>query len=297
MEREIDFLPPEQLLITSGEYSVCVAASLQIPSVLQEIGRLREVTFRNAGEGTGKAHDLDRHDDHYEHLFLWNQQKREIVGAYRIGRTDQILPQRGIRALYTSSLFHLEPQFYSAIEPALELGRSFVRPEYQKHYLPLLMLWKGLGHFVAAAPRYRILLGPVSISNNYSPESRALIVSFLKMRHRNQQLSGYVRPRHKFRIPNLPECHPSNFSCLLENLDELSEVIADLESDHKGLPILLQHYLNLGGQMLEFSVDAKFSNVLDALVVVDLAQSNRRQLERYMGRDKAKEYLEYHGIR
>ncbi|MEQ1947257.1 MAG: GNAT family N-acyltransferase [Bryobacteraceae bacterium] len=297
LERDIEKLRPDQKLASSAAYSVYVATAQQIPTLLKEIGRLREITFRNAAEGTQKALDLDRFDNHYEHLFLWNQEEREIVGAYRIGRTDTILQKSGVHGLYTSTLFHLDLGFYSSIEPALELGRSFVRPEYQKSYLPLLMLWKGLGRYVASEPRYRILFGPVSISNAYSPASKALMVSYLKTRHGNENLSAHVRPRRQFHAGQFVNCHPEAFSSLIQDVDELSEVISDLESDHKGIPILLQHYLNLGGQMLDFSVDPKFANVLDGLVVVDLAKSNPRHLQRYMGKTSAQKYIDLHCAR
>ncbi len=278
----------------ADEYAVCVATAQQIPHTLLEIGRLREITFRRAGEGTGHPRDLDSFDPRYEHLFVWNEEKREVVGAYRIARIDQVLARHGIRGLYTSTLFRLDPGFYEAINPALELGRSFVRPEYQKSYLPLLLLWKGLGQYVARNPQYRIWCGPASISDTYSSASRTLMVSFLKARYRNEDLAGYVQPRRQYRVRNLTGNDPDNFSALLENLEELSEVVADLEPDHKGLPILLQHYLNLGGRVLDFNVDKKFCNAIDGLVLVDLTKAKRKQLERYMGKADAEQFLRQH---
>jgi putative hemolysin len=294
--REIEALPKERTLLTSSQYQVMVAKAGEIPAVLLELGRLREITFRKVGEGTGGVRDLDRFDRHYEHLFAWNQETGELIGAYRIAKSDEVIDRFGTRGLYTSTLFRLQPEFYDNIRPALELGRSFVRPEYQKGYLPLLLLWKGLGHYVARNPRYRILFGPVSISKDYNPSSRALIVSFLKSRHCDELLAGRVKPRKKFRIRGPRDCDPRNFSSFLTNLDELSEVVADLESDGKGIPILLQQYLNLGGQILDFSVDRKFSNVLDGLIVVDLLKPTQRQLERYMGKTNAAEFLQFHGV-
>lgn len=296
LEREISSLMASQTLVSAGEFAVCIAQAQQIPRALLEIGRLREVAFRRAGEGTGRAADLDNCDPHYEHLFLWNRQTREIAGAYRLARVDDVLAQHGPRGLYTSTLFRLDPGFYDSINPALELGRSFVRPEYQKSYLPLLLLWKGLGQYVARKPQYRILFGPASISDSYTPASRTLMVSFLRARHRNDGLAAYVQPRRQFRVPKWTGCRPENFSALLESLEELSEVVADLEPDHKGLPVLLQHYLHLGGQILDFNVDRTFSNVIDGLVIVDLAKAKRKQLERYMGQTNAESFLRQHEV-
>jgi hypothetical protein len=121
-----------------------------------------------------------------------------------------------------------------------------------------------------------------------------LIVAFLTER-RPDGLAAHIKPRTPFRAPRLGHCDPRNFSSLLSDLDELSEVVADIEPDHRGLPVLLRHYLNLGGQILEFNVDRKFSNALDGLVVVDLAGLSRRQLERYMGPANAAIFLREHG--
>ena len=172
-------MPAEQRLAQSGAQSVWQATAEQIPHVLREIGRLRELSFRAANEGTGKSMDLDRFDDHYLHLFIWNAEAAEIVGAYRVGATDRILERHGRQGLYSSTLFDSRMEFFRRLGPALELGRSFVRPEYQRSYSPLLLLWKGIGSFIARHPRYRTLFGPVSISRDYSDLSRRLIATTL----------------------------------------------------------------------------------------------------------------------
>jgi putative hemolysin len=296
IQREIGSLPEDQVLVRHGEYVVCWASAQQIPLGLQEIGRLREITFRQAGEGTGKSIDLDRFDGYYSHLLMWNRQKREIAGAYRFAKTDQAIASAGLGGLYTNTLFRLKPAFYRSIQPALELGRSFVRPEYQKSFFPLLLLWKGIGHYVARNPRYRTLFGPVSISKDYTSSSRDLIVSFVRTRCGNDDLAAHIEPRKPLQARKASPCDPRNFSALLADLDELSEVVADIEPDRKKLPILLRHYLNLGGQVLDFSVDKKFSNVVDGLVVLDLGKVNRRQLERYMGTENVDAFLREHGM-
>ena len=296
IRREIDALPADRILVSTNQYRVFVAKTDEIPTVVLELGRLREITFRKVGEGTGARRDLDAFDRHYEHLFAWNDETGELIGAYRIAKSDEVIDRLGTKGLYTSTLFKLDAGFYQGIRPALELGRSFVRPEYQKGYLPLLLLWKGLGTYVARHPRYRTLFGPVSISKDYNPSSRALMVSFLRSHHCDTALAERVKPRKKFHARGPRDCDPRNFSSLLSNLDELSEVVADLETDGKGIPILLQQYLNLGGQILDFSVDRKFSNVLDGLIVVDLLKPTLRQLERYMGKQNATEFLRFHGV-
>jgi putative hemolysin len=296
LNQEMTSLPARQKLAAHGEYTVYEATAGQIPNLLREIGRLREITFRNAGEGTGAPVDLDEFDQHYSHLILWNGETREVVGGYRFARTDEVTMRLGPRGLYTSTLFRLSPGFHSSVYPALELGRSFVRPEYQKSYQPLLLLWKGIGQYLTSRPKYRYLFGPVSISKEYSSSSRALMVSYLKAHRGDDVLASYVHPRHKFRVRPIRDIDSRNLAPLLANVDELSEVISDLEPDHKGVPVLLRHYLNLGGRILDFSVDQNFSSVLDGLILVDLTAANRRVLERYMSKTGAEGFLRYHAV-
>ena len=178
-----------------------------------------------------------------------------------------------------------------SMSPALELGRSFVRIEYQKSFSALLLLWKGIGRYVARNPRYRLLFGPVSISRDYSEASRALIVAYLRHRCGNGDLARYVEPRRDFRAPRLRGCDPRLLANLIENVEELSDAVADLEPDGKGVPVLLRQYLNCGGEMLAFNVDSAFSDVVDGLVVVDLMKMSKPQLEKYLGKEGAAGFL------
>jgi putative hemolysin len=180
------------------------------------------------------------------------------------------------------------------MNPALELGRSFVRLEYQKSFSALLLLWKGIGRYVARNPRYRILFGPVSISREYSEASRALIVAYLQQRCGNGDLARLVEPRRHFHAKRLRGCDPRVLATLLENVDALSDAVADLEPDGKGIPVLLRQYLNCGGEILGFNVDSAFSDVVDGLVVADLTKMSRPQLEKYLGKEGAAGFLSAH---
>jgi putative hemolysin len=260
-------------------------------AVLREIGRLRELTFRAAGEGTGHATDLDDFDGTYTHLFAYDTEARRIAGAYRVGRTDAIVP-RGISGLYTSTLFRFEPRFFGQLGPALELGRSFVRPEYQRSRT-LLLLWRAIAAFVVRNPRYRRLFGPVSVSAEYTPFSRDLIVDVLGSQRFRHPLAELVQARAPAERRSFGDGGLGDPARLLHDPGDLSAVISSAEADSKGLPVLVTEYLKLGGRFLDFNVDALFSNVLDGLVVVDLPKTDPRVLKFYMGKGEAESYLAY----
>nr|WP_320049980.1 lysophospholipid acyltransferase family protein [uncultured Desulfuromonas sp.] len=292
LENEIERLPQEQRLLQSGEFDVVVFSAAQAPGLLHEIGRLREVTFREVGEGTGHSIDLDRFDDTYTHLCLWNHKQHELVGAYRIGHLDELLSQQGAEGLYTSTLFDFQPQLLDRLQNALELGRSFIRPEYQRSYAPLLLLWKGIGHYLVKNPKYRYLFGPVSISNDYTSNSRHLMVESLSRYFMVKEFCGLVSPRlpvpvTPLKIQGVSAQHSDPLLC---DMEEISSLVADLESDNRGIPVLLRHYLSLGGKLLAFNLDPDFGNVIDGLLLVDLQKTEQKQLQRYMGREGCEHY-------
>ncbi len=292
--REIAALPGESLLLQSGSYQVYAAPGSAIPQVLAEIGRLRELTFRLVGEGTGKASDLDQFDDYYDHLFIWNEEQRNIVGAYRIGKTDEILAERGIEGLYTSTLFTFKPALFERMGKALEMGRSFVRPEYQKSYSALYLLWKGIGCYVLRNPDHVVLFGPVSISNDYSEVSKELIVRYLRNRDSISSLHKLVKPKSPPKLRNFKRHEVREFRNAFKSVEDVTEVITDLENEFKGIPVLLRQYLKLGGKILAFNVDPEFQNCIDGLIKVDVLQTPPKILGRYMGNENVELLLEYH---
>ena len=275
---EVETLPASSLLTRQGDLRVCLAKAQKIPQVLQEIGRLREVSFRAVGEGTGKEIDLDQFDEHYLHLFLWDEKREQIAGAYRLAPTDKVLAQHGAEGLYCSTLFEFETSFLDHLNPSLELGRSFVAPAYQKSLSALLALWKGIATYVSRNPKYHRLFGPVSISQDYTPLSQDIIVKFLRENRWNKELGPLVRPLNPF--PGSPEISP-----LLENIDQVSARVSESEADGKGIPVLLKQYLKLNATLLEFNLDPDFSDCLDALILVDLHDAPPAVLSRYMGKD------------
>jgi hypothetical protein len=296
IRREIRSLPASAWLASAKDLAVLVSRAEQVPGCLKEIGRLRELTFRHAGEGTGKSEDLDGFDGHYLHLILWNDRVGEIAGAYRMGLTDEILRTRGEQGLYTSTLFRFRAGFLRGITPAIELGRSFIRPEYQRKSNSLPLLWKGIAAFIVRHPQYARLFGPVSISQDYHRLSRDLIVMFLRQKRMDKNLARLVSPRTRARfkrhrpIRRQSLCHP------LYDVEEASLLVSEIEADGKGLPVLLKHYLKLDATLLSFNIDRAFSNVLDGLILLDLTRTGSKTVKRLLGRSGHQAFLAYHGM-
>jgi len=295
MAAEIADLPDTQRMVRHGAFSVYTARAWQIPSVLKEIGRLREKTFREVGEGTGKNTDLDRFDRHYLHLFVWNHHAGDIVGGYRLGQSDNIISRFGTRGLYCSTLFRFKNGFLKHLGPGLEMGRSFVSTDYQKHYNSLWLLWRGIGQFIARNPKYGVLFGPVSISNDYHTVSRKLMVQFLKETKINQALSRYVKPKNPVRHGRIRLLDKDIIRNGLKSIDHVSAAVEEIEQDRKGVPVLLRHYLKLNASFLGFNVDRKFSNVIDGLLVVDLLNTDQKLLKRFMGADGHMMFMQHYG--
>jgi len=297
---DIAALSPDRLLVDNADFAVYAARASELPHALDELGRLREITFRAAGEGTGHAADLDHFDSYYWHLLLWNKDKQELAGAYRAGSTDEIIRAHGIKGLYTNSVFRYDEQLFLKIGSALELGRSFVRTEYQRQYAPLLLLWKGIARFVAAHPETPVLFGAVSISNEYSSLSREMIVRYFEQRQSEdkdgREFADLIQARTPFRTPKLRRWDCGAICGALRDLEELAEPISDVEEDGKGLPVLIKQYTKVGGKLVGFNLDRKFSDVVDGLVIVDLRQTEPSVLERYMGKEGYAYFRRFHGL-
>ncbi|MBL4607147.1 MAG: lysophospholipid acyltransferase family protein [Pseudomonadales bacterium] len=290
---EVQTLPDRNHLLSSGKLSIYFASKQQIPMVMREIARLREDTFRRVGEGTGKSMDIDKYDEYYTHLFIWNPGTSEVVGAYRAAEVSKVVAEHGLAGLYTHSLFKFKPALLQQLAPSLELGRSFVRPEYQKSYAPLLMLWKGISTYMATETECSVLFGPVSISKDYSNASQKMLMDYLKVNTPHPQQSKVVKARNPFKLQQRVAWTSAEFEGL-KDIDLISHLVSKLESDQKGVPILLKQYLKLGGYVLSFNVDQDFNDVLDCMIVVDLPKNSQKILQRYMGKDLAEGFLLKH---
>lgn len=289
LSEEVAALPAEAELASNHDFAVFIADAASIPRLLRDIGRSREIAFRAIGEGTGNQTDLDRFDEHYQHLFLWSRNDRCIAGAYRLAVTSDVLPRLGQSGLYTSTLFRFQPQFFEAMGPAVELGRSFVLPQYQKNYASLLSLWKGIMRFVQRRPEAPVLFGAVGISQTYRKASRGLIAAYLAQRTPHE-LARFVRPRTRFRDRSCWDQQTRTFTSLATGIEDLSLPISDIEDDGKGVPVLIRQYLKMGGRLLGFNLDPSFSNALDALMLADLRTVSPAFLERCLGRTGAQAF-------
>lgn len=280
-------LPPECLLLQEGNYAVYCIKSGQSPLLLEELGSLRESTFRLVGEGSGKSRDLDIYDARYYHMLLWNKKDQCLVGAYRLGKVQEILCSHGASSLYTASLFHMNKKFFRRYANSVELGRALVHPRYQREYAPLMLLWKGIGRFVNLHEDVHCLFGPVSLSLDYAPVSLRTAVEYLKEQCGNAELAKLVRGRY---FPDKLFSPAKEFP-LPEHIgyNDLVTLVRDIEGG-RGIPILFKHYLKLGGKIGAFHMDATF-NTLDAFLLMDLVDSPRFMLERYMGKEAAATFL------
>jgi putative hemolysin len=278
---EIESLKAHFTLFEMNNYSVLCTTVDKIPHVIVEIGRLREITFREVDEGTNKSVDLDQYDVYYNHLIIWDNNVQKIVGSYRIGKGKEIIEDYGIKGFYSRSLFKIDSELTGLLEQSLELGRSFIVKEYQRKAMPLFLLWKGIFYFLLQNKEYRYLIGPVSISNSFSKFTKSLIVAFVKSNFYNDELAQFIQPRKQFKIPkkHMPEIHYL-VDEITNDIDQIDSIVYDLEND-KRIPVLLKKYLSLNAKIIGFNVDPLFNNCLDGLLLLDLLNVPKEMIETF----------------
>ncbi len=270
-------LPENRMLAREGRYGVYLLEGDESPLLLDELTRRREEAFRALGEGSGQARDTDRYDPQYSHLLLLDEEGKNIAGSYRarVVRPEGTW-QYDKKHLYTASLFEYDPEFFRQCGNALELGRAFVCPEYQRDYTPLLLLWKGIGQ-MALRNGVRTLFGPASIGLNYRPQSVDLLWRHLRLRHWDTPLASLVRGKQPRKLrEELPFAQHLDYK-------SVNALVRQMEGG-RTLPILFKHYLQLGGRIAAFHEDRTFGT-LDALLVVDLLNAPDKQLRRYVGEE------------
>lgn len=254
-------------------------------ALLTELGRQREITFRLAGQGVGKGCDISDEDLYYHHLVIWDRSENRMVGAYRIGFTDQILKEHGQKGLYLDHVFHIQPGFFEKTGPAMELSRSFVAPEYQRDGRALGMLWRGLGSIVMRQENCSQLFGSVTISNAFSPASRAIQYEFLRQNHADDaDIRALIAPRNPF-VPLTRYHRLITDAYRGDDISALKHLIDEAERGQRAIPPLVRYYLMLGARFLAFHVEADFNDALYCLLRVDLKRTDARHLKRFLGDD------------
>lgn len=277
---EIESLSEESLLFKSKNYTVYCAPAHDIPNIIDELGRLREETFRIVGEGTNRSSDNDEFDLYYNHLFIWDEDAKKIVGAYRVGKGKEIMEQYGIDGFYLQTLFKIDKKFHEIMSESLELGRSFIIQDYQRKPLPLFLLWKGILYFLIKNPDYRYLIGPVSISGKFNKVSKEVIIKFIMANHFNYKFGQYIKPRTKFKADKDIEL---DINLILQaaktDIKAIDKFIGDIESSKENIPVLLKKYISLNASIVGFNIDPKFNSCLDGLIVLDLFDVPRNTIE------------------
>lgn len=254
------------------------------PLVLREIGRLREWAFRKVGEGTGSRRDLDKYDAYYAHLVLWDEKNLTIAGAYRLGVGKDILQHKGLKGLYTADLFQYSPAIMDTLEHTLELGRSFVNPDYWGKS-SLDYLWQGLGAYLKRHPSIRYLLGPVSLSAQFPKPLRDHLVFYYC--HYYQNVQGLANPKQPYFIEEDSEIAFMHAFSGLSKSQGFAELNKVFQQEACKVPVLFKQYAALfeegGFELLAFSVDSEFANCVDGLFLADLHKMKPQKRNRYIG--------------
>ncbi len=272
MEKEVEVLRNKDLrLLQSKNYEVFLAPASEMRNILQEIGRLREITFRKIGEGTNRAIDLDRFDTYYHHMFLWDNVHKVIVGAYRMGLGSQIFAAHGINGFYLQDLFRFEPELYKMMRESIEMGRAFIVGEYQQKPMPLFLLWRGIVHTTLRHPEHKYLIGGVSISNQFSKFSKSLMIEFMKSHYWDPFVAQYIQPKKEFKVKLNDADKDFVFDETKADLNKFDKIIDEVEPGALRLPVLIKKYIKQNAKVVAFNVDPFFNHAVDGLMYIRIA--------------------------
>lgn len=272
MEKEIEALREnDKRLLTSKNYEVFLSKADAIPNILQEIGRLREVTFREVGEGTNNSTDLDKFDSYYHHMFLWDNEARKLAGAYRMGMGSEIFKRFGINGFYLQDLFRFEPELYGMMSESIEMGRAFIIKEYQLRPMPLFLLWKGIVHTTLRFPEHNYLIGGVSISNKFSDFSKSLMIEFMKSNYYDPYIAQYIKPKKEYKVKLKDADKDFVFDESAADLNKFDKIIDEVEPGSLRIPVLIKKYIKQNAKVIAFNVDPLFNNAIDGLMYIRIA--------------------------
>ena len=297
MEREIANLQENnKKLLTSKNYEIYLSQAKYIPNIIQELGRLREITFREVGEGTNNATDLDKFDSYYHHMFMWDSEAKKIVGAYRMGMGSQIFSKFGIDGFYLQDLFRFEPELYPMMSESIEMGRAFIIKEYQLRPMPLFLLWKGIVHTTLRFPEHRYLIGGVSISNKFSEFSKSLMIEFMKSNY--YDVAQYIKPKKEFKVKLKDADKDFIFDESEADLNKFDKIIDEVEPGSLRLPVLIKKYIKQNAKVVAFNVDPLFNNAVDGLMyirIADLPESTVKPVMEEFQEELERKYADKNG--
>jgi hypothetical protein len=261
----------DKRLLESKNYEVFLAKKEHIPNILKELGRLREITFRAIGEGTNNATDLDKYDDYYHQMFLWDRDANRIAGAYRMGMGSEISKRYGLDGFYLNELFKFEPELHKMMSESIEMGRAFIIKEYQLKPMPLFLLWKGIVHCTLRFPEHKYLIGGVSISNKFSNFSKSLMIEFMKSNYYDPYIAQYITPKKDFKVKLEDADKDFIFDESEADLNKFDKIIDELEPNELRLPVLIKKYVKQNAKVVAFNVDPLFNNAVDGLMYIRIA--------------------------
>ena len=272
MIKEIETLRKgDARMLQSKNYEVFFTEASKVPNILHEIGRLREVTFREVGEGTNESIDIDRYDKYYHHMFLWDSETKQIAGAYRMGLGSEIFPKYGIDGFYLQELFRFEPELFDMMSKSIEMGRAFITKEYQQKPMPLFLLWKGIVHTTLRYPEHKFLIGGVSISNQFSDFSKSLMIEFMKSHYYDPYVAQYVYPKKEYKVKLKDADKDFVFEEAEADLNKFDKIIDEIEPGSLRLPVLIKKYIKQNARVIAFNVDPLFNNAVDGLMYIRIA--------------------------
>jgi putative hemolysin len=281
----------DKMLFSNGNYEIYFTPYDQIPSVMREIGRQRELTFRAVGEGSNLPFDLDEYDKHYHHLFLWDNAAEKLAGAYRMALGKDVMKKSGIKGFYTSSLFEFEQDIHPFFKKVIEMGRAYILEEYQQKPLPLFLLWRGIVHVCLRNPDHKFLMGGVSISNKFSEFSKSLMIEFMRSNYYDSAVAQYITPRNEYKVKLRDRDKNLFFDEMESDLNKLDKIIDDLEPELR-LPVLIKKYIKQNAKVIAFNVDPNFNDAIDGLMYIrisDLPESTIKPVLEEMSEQIRKE--------
>lgn len=261
----------EKMLFRNGNYEVFFNTYAEIPSIMREIGRQRELTFRKIGEGSNLPFDLDEYDEHYHHLFLWDSEAEKLVGAYRMALGSEVMKKHGLDGFYTSSLFEFDPELRPFFRKVIEMGRAYISTDYQQKPLPLFLLWRGIVHVCLRNPEHKFLMGGVSISDKFSEFSKSLMIEFMRSNYYDSAVAQYIHPKHEFKVKLKERDKHLFFEGVESDLNKLDKIIDDLEPEMR-LPVLIKKYIKQNAKVISFNVDPSFNDAIDGLMYIRISE-------------------------